>query len=94
MVGPLVAGVSQGRVAVAFADVRCPMAGCSRRWHRAEVSPHGILIEAKCDSARCHGAIRTVLWEDGRAILMEIDARPDAQSAEPSPRHSSSADRR
>lgn len=64
-----------------LADVRCPC--CDRRWHRAEVSPIGLVIEAKCDSARCHGQIRTVRWRDGRAILIETDARPEAVSPEP-----------
>lgn len=64
-----------------LADVRCPV--CERRWHRAEVSPVGLLVEAKCESARCHGAIRTVCWQDGRAILMTTNMRPEAVSPEP-----------
>lgn len=68
---------------VRLADVRCPVAGCGRRWLRAEVSLAPLLMETVCKSARCHGALRTVLWHDGHAILIEDDARPDAQSAEP-----------
>lgn len=59
-----------------LADVRCPV--CDRRWHRAETSPQPIIIEAKCASARCHGALRTVRWQDGRAILIENETSPDA----------------